>query len=632
MKHFIFLLLLCFSSFATTYHVAKTGNDTTGDGLSFETAWATIGKAENNVSPDDTVIVYEGDYYETTNWLNGGSDGSPVTVIANTGDTVRLMGSTQLSTWTQCQSDDPHLTVQTVINPNYANIYYAEFASLTSTKPVLLYEDGSLLKLASEPDRSVAVPTFSDEFAAGTGFGSGYIDDTVNRDEADDYWNDGDAIIIFYDSSGNSVSSSIYIVTDFANTNSRISFSGFTSATGDKYCLLNHPHSIKAAGEYCYTLDLVSGNYRIYCWPLDTDNLSSGNMSYTNTGTASQTIDAGYITFDGLDICCGGQGSAGMIRCVEEVGIIIQNCNIHDAATPLCGFFGVTSPQFLNCTLSNAWLAGSRGITCGKNGASSWTTGGTIISNCTFTAIDSSAIFLDRNGGEIVISDCTMTNLGEHAGCASVYGHKDGQEDIIIRRNVMINDHACLQMHGYAGVYSDEDEVRDIYILSNVMMNENSAKVTIWSDWTIIGYTYCYGNTLVSGESYTEYSWIYHPEYFGVLSVYNNALGYIKTSDMANIDNHDYNAYYFMQDEEDASAHDVISTWSSLFTDPDNNDFTVKSGSDLINNANATYMQSTDVEGTSYITNDIGAYAYPSEASSTSTQHQKIDMSIGIGL
>jgi hypothetical protein len=308
-----------------------------------------------------------------------------------------------------------------------------------------------------------------------------------------------------------------------------------------------------------------------------------------------------------------------MIRCLEETGIIIQNCSIHDAAMPLVFFGGCVGPQFDNNAFYNAWLAGSRGLVCGKNGAAVWTTGGVSITNCTFTAIDSSAIFLDRCGGEIVISDCTMTNLGEHAGCASVYGHKDGQEDIIIRRNIMINDHACLQMHGYAGTYSDADEVRNIYILSNVMSNSNSSKVTSWSDWTIIGFTYIYGNTLMAEDSYTAQSWIYNPAYFGILNVYNNALCYCSTSNFANIDNHDYNIYTVVQDEGDLSANETVGVRSDLFNDPDSNDFSVKSGSDLINAGNATYMQTTDVIGVDYISNDIGAYAYISAMKSNTS-------------
>jgi len=53
--------------FATTLHVATTGSDDTGDG-SINSPFATIQKAVNNASNDDTVFVNSGLYVENIDW------------------------------------------------------------------------------------------------------------------------------------------------------------------------------------------------------------------------------------------------------------------------------------------------------------------------------------------------------------------------------------------------------------------------------------------------------------------------------------------------------------------------------------------------------------------------------------
>ncbi|MEI6389714.1 MAG: right-handed parallel beta-helix repeat-containing protein [Verrucomicrobiota bacterium] len=74
---------------AATYHVAPTGNDTTGDG-SAGNPWATINHADfqNLLVPGDTVTVQAGTYPQASGdgvVLNndGGTDGAPITYIAS---------------------------------------------------------------------------------------------------------------------------------------------------------------------------------------------------------------------------------------------------------------------------------------------------------------------------------------------------------------------------------------------------------------------------------------------------------------------------------------------------------------------------------------------------------------------
>jgi hypothetical protein len=71
-KHALIILLLSLlQSFAAVYHVAKSGNDTTGDGSSGN-PWLTVAKGKNTAASGDTVIVHEGTYSETiTTAANG---------------------------------------------------------------------------------------------------------------------------------------------------------------------------------------------------------------------------------------------------------------------------------------------------------------------------------------------------------------------------------------------------------------------------------------------------------------------------------------------------------------------------------------------------------------------------------
>lgn len=53
---------ISFSTFATTYYVSPDGNDTTNDGLSWGTAFKTIGKARDTAADNDNIYVKAGTY------------------------------------------------------------------------------------------------------------------------------------------------------------------------------------------------------------------------------------------------------------------------------------------------------------------------------------------------------------------------------------------------------------------------------------------------------------------------------------------------------------------------------------------------------------------------------------------
>lgn len=83
----------------STYYVATTGNDSTGDG-SIGTPWRTIQKGCDNLSAGDTLYIRAGTYHEQVNMERSGTSGSRITIKAYTGETVVLDGQYTLPTGT----------------------------------------------------------------------------------------------------------------------------------------------------------------------------------------------------------------------------------------------------------------------------------------------------------------------------------------------------------------------------------------------------------------------------------------------------------------------------------------------------------------------------------------------------
>jgi len=84
--------------FATTYHVAKTGND--GNAGSTGSPFLTINKAAQILQPGDSVIVHAGEYREWVQPARGGSSASARIVYkAAPGESVEIKGSERVTTW-----------------------------------------------------------------------------------------------------------------------------------------------------------------------------------------------------------------------------------------------------------------------------------------------------------------------------------------------------------------------------------------------------------------------------------------------------------------------------------------------------------------------------------------------------
>src|SRR5690242_3231167 len=86
----IFSLLLAAPAWATTYHVAKTGNNgnSCAQATNAATPKLTIQAGVNCAVSGDTVIVHAGTYTEILTSMPSGIAGSPTILQTNSGDTV----------------------------------------------------------------------------------------------------------------------------------------------------------------------------------------------------------------------------------------------------------------------------------------------------------------------------------------------------------------------------------------------------------------------------------------------------------------------------------------------------------------------------------------------------------------
>lgn len=176
---------------ATTYFVAKNGNDSTGVG-SESSPWLTITKGASILSAGDILYVKAGTYRETVTLDNAGLMGLPITIKAFPGDegNVIISAATKLVDWKVCASADDCYG-----NSNYANIYYKDVGFAVYQ----LFQNGVRLQPARYPAKTATTsPSHSAEnggpgwcFPTSGDNSSPYnvFTDTGLRSFVDDYFN-----------------------------------------------------------------------------------------------------------------------------------------------------------------------------------------------------------------------------------------------------------------------------------------------------------------------------------------------------------------------------------------------------------------------------------------------------------
>lgn len=132
-------MIIPISSWAATYYVSKNGDDA-NSGI-YSSPWRTIGKANANLQPGDTVYIREGTYEETIRPNNSGSEGNPITyaqyeneevTITNVYDGVDLAHRNYITIdglriinvtgrWVNISADDANHAQHNVIKNCYMN-------------------------------------------------------------------------------------------------------------------------------------------------------------------------------------------------------------------------------------------------------------------------------------------------------------------------------------------------------------------------------------------------------------------------------------------------------------------------------------------------------------------------------
>lgn len=108
-------------------HVAKTGDDGTGDG-SYSNPYLTIGRAYTDALAGDTIQVQSGTYYESLSTTKSGSAGNPITIMGFNGEKFVWSGFTEITSWTQNGSTYTANSAPTALSTMNVMLYNNELA------------------------------------------------------------------------------------------------------------------------------------------------------------------------------------------------------------------------------------------------------------------------------------------------------------------------------------------------------------------------------------------------------------------------------------------------------------------------------------------------------------------------
>jgi hypothetical protein len=357
--YLLFVALLYFilpqAAQAATYYLDAVNGLDTNPGTS-EQPWKTISYAlgkNSPVGPGDTVYLRGGTYREQVEIKKYGTSGNWITVKNYPGETPIIDGTDPVIGWTQAQSDDSYLTVQGVVNPHYASIYWVRVldsviphtsGGIPRISSTMLFEDSTRCRIASEPNQSLGYGEKYTELrlvdSSSTGQKAYLIDSNLTQD--DDYWN---GALVRIAENGLINDSAERTVADYIKDDHKVVFDSSLVAAilvdaghHDRYRLVNHPYILDSAGEfYVSGIETIADvNYRrIYFWPSNTANLTSKislatrNYGFYQYGSAQNC----YMVLDGLNIS--GYKVYGVIiqgssTTNRSTNFTVQNCNVTD--------------------------------------------------------------------------------------------------------------------------------------------------------------------------------------------------------------------------------------------------------------------------------------------------------------
>lgn len=481
-----------------------------------------LNEAVNRLQSGDTLYLRGGVYnkqsLEAVNWVNplafvginqnsnANSEAQRITIAAYPGEKPVISCIKALEGWTRATADDPFLTIAGFVNPNYTNIYWAEFEpDDCSVKEdangylshVWAFEDNELMSLCTdtEQDHVIVHPkTFRTVGGESVGQRSKLFD-ASHLTQTDDYWKDSTVMVNL------GAENTIHIRTIAGSNQAErsITFGSFIGTSSsyphdiratDSYTIRNHPHLLIAAGQYYYTPRKDSnGKYRLYVWPKNPGNLSGaiGVAKWTHAfwfQGPGPTNTRSYFTFDGLEIVGGGIGASTSSSGYNH--LVFKNCFIHDIPNVGIGPGRSDNSIIKNCriyrvTSYSTPFVGGRTLGFSGNNIK--------IHNNDFRYSNRS-MFYTTASNNIQVTNNYFLCTGHHAQPISLYADKDGVgcSDVLVAHNIFVTArNPAITTHklgnsvffgnlfykptsGGAGLQSWSDGVDDHYFLNNTFV------------------------------------------------------------------------------------------------------------------------------------------------------------------
>lgn len=325
--------------------VDGVNGDDGNDGLTTGTAVATITEglakmaALSGVQTRTVRVMGDGvRYREFVDYTHANATAANAVVIAGYGtDLPYISGAEVVTGWTQCDSGD-----EALLGANYASIYKTDIDAADVEHDefwrMLLSEDGEPLALASRRSNTSLVPFIidsvdtmfrSDEDATvviGVD-GSGYVATITHPDVLGDY---SDAQLA-------ETVAAVHVKSNFTRHIRTTSASAsvltmeatsYKPENVHKYQLLNILPEIQEGG-WGYT-DNGDGTVTLYCWPLDTANLTDG-IEIAVRESALQLYafggDSIHVESIGLEMCSAPDGSnSNMIEFNQTSNLSMNQC------------------------------------------------------------------------------------------------------------------------------------------------------------------------------------------------------------------------------------------------------------------------------------------------------------------
>jgi hypothetical protein len=515
----ILISLLCLPVLGATKHVATTGNDTTGDDEA--NAYTTITHGTAHIAAGDTLTIHGGTYYEKVvipNAVDGTSE-SRITITGHAGETAIIDGSTPITGWTQCVSDEPGLTVNGSTNGNFASIYKAQVASSlvsSETTKIAVYEDGVNLKIGRWPQQSSAygrdVYSMIPITSVCEGLQSTIIDPT-NLTHADGYWTGAWLDIWVHNMNNVVVRKSI---TNFVASTDTLTFAAaltgnqrLTMASGsapDAWSILNHPMLITAAGECYLNPTPADGYYTLYVWPTvagdpDTSGTTIRMPSQTYGIVANTNSNNDYITVNNLTI----RNIAGTgifwngTSSTYNQSVYITNCTVNDCFTNGIQNYYSNNCQVTGCTVYNITGASGYGILIG-------TGTNALISGCSTSACEGTQI---RFGGIVhgeIVNNTVNAGVGIHGNGISTYGSMGAGPTYTYAPC----DYICIAKNKVTNANITTNYCEHLVVYANVVANDAGIPCSMWPS-LYLNYQAFLNNTFYGAPSHNSLGVAYNP-------------------------------------------------------------------------------------------------------------------------